>query len=300
MLKSIGTVATKCMTVLLATYTVWGASVELVGTLRNANGESISGRITVIREGPNGVVFANHQIGDEGVFRISSDAKQGLVVFAAAPNHASQEKVIPTSAAGIVPLTFALPVGQDVHGRVVDTRGNGVSGAALRVRYHEPDKPKRRVAFNAEELTDGDGYFLLYDVGVDVPFVVDVYAEGFVAEYSQQFKIADGHDKPLEDIVLKQYGATVLVTVTDKSGEPVSGIEVAMQADPSGLPDEAKGSWMHHKSYHKIGVTSDQGNVRFSGTPAGVIIVWAKGQLGIVDKRDVAVEGQELRIVLSL
>ena len=36
-------------------------------------------------------------------------------------------------------------VQQDIQGRVVDVFGNGVPNAVVHVRYHEPDKPVRRL-----------------------------------------------------------------------------------------------------------------------------------------------------------
>jgi len=146
--------------------------------------------------------------------------------------------------------------------------------------------------------TDGDGQFFLHDVAVDLPFVVDVYAKGYVATSSSLFKIAKGFDKPLQDIVLKYVGAIVVVTVLDKDGVPMPSVEVTMRADPSRLDDDVRGSWLHHKSYYQRSVTSPRGNVRFPGTPAGRVLISAKTPSGILEQRSVATEGQHLRIVL--
>ena len=112
------------------------------------------------------------------------------------------ERVIPVCSTGEVTVNFVLLLGQDVQVRVVDAQGNSVSGVALRVRYHEPEKPIWRVSFDHEEgRTDGNGLFLLRDVGIQVPFVVDVLAPDYPPTSSKRTKLETG-DTKLEDIVL--------------------------------------------------------------------------------------------------
>ena len=122
------------------------------------------------------------------------------------------------------------PLGQDVQVRVVDAEGRSVPGAALRVRYHEPEKPIRRVAFETDDLTDGDGRMMLRDVGIEVPFVVDVLAPHHPPVSSERTRLAAGETE-IEDIVLGERGATVVVGLVDKAGNPVSGARVMLLAD---------------------------------------------------------------------
>ena len=201
-------------------------------------------------------------------------------------------------AAVAVGLAFPLPVGQAVEGRVVDAGGSGVPGASLRVRYHEPGRPIRTVAFDAEEITDGDDRFKFRNVGAGVPFVIDVYVRSHVAVTSQQFTVNQGANQPLEEIVLRNSGAAVVASLCGADDEPAGGVAVALIADPAGRAPEQHGSWLHHRSYRQRGTTSPLATVRFTGVPPGRIIVRAKGRLGEVEERASVIEGEELRLDL--
>ena len=221
------------------------------------------------------------------------------MLHAVAPHHPTAERVIPAGTSGPVTVGFALPLGQDVQVRVVDAEGRGVPGAALRVRYHEPGKPLRRVAFETEDLTDGNGRMMLRDVGIEVPFVVDVLAPHYPPISSERTRLAAGKTE-MEDIVLGKPGATVVVGLVDKAGNPVSGAGVMLLADPAGLPAEARGSWLHHRAFRQRGVTSSLGNVRFSGVPPGRIIVRVKTADAALEHHGTAVSDQELQVSLVL
>lgn len=281
---------------LFLTASAAAAPVEIVGTLQNTNGKRLIGAITVFQDGPP-LRVTNHQVDETGVFRIASDAGGGIVVYAEAPGHPPAEKAIPAGATGVVSLNFVLPLGQDIRGRVIDARGKGVPDASVRVRYHEPGKPTRRVSFNDDEYTDGDGRFLFHSVGIQVPFYVDVYAPDYVATASKRTKLAAGA-ATMNDIVLGEPGASIVVNLRDKNGSPVAGTAVMLFADPAGLSFEARGSWLHHKSFRQRAVTSALGNVRFSGIPPGRIIVRAKTPAESIEQRAVAVSAQELRLTL--
>ena len=144
--------------------------------------------------------------------------------------------MIPADSTGVVPVHFVLPLGH-VKVRVVDALGRGVPGADLRVRYDEPNKPIRRVSFDREEVTDGDGRLLLKNVGIQVPFVVDVLAPNYPPASSKRTKLAAG-DTQMDDIVMGEPGATVVVELLDKSDSPVVGVAVILLADPAGLVPE--------------------------------------------------------------
>ncbi len=102
----------------------------------------------------------------------------------------------------------------------------------------------------------------------------------------------------MEDIVLGEPGASVVVNLVDKDDSPFSGVAVTLLADPAGISAEAKGSWLHHKSFRQRAVTSSLGNVRFSGVPPGRIIVRAKTPAESLEQRAIAVTNQELRLTL--
>ena len=106
------------------------------------------------------------------------------------------------------------------------------------------------------------------DIGIEVPFVVDVYASGFVAASSKQFKISAGRDKPLENITLTEVGATVTVRPLNRSDAPVPAAAVAI-GDPAGRSARDRGSWLHHKSFLQATRTSSLGECSFRRGSSG-------------------------------
>lgn len=278
------------------TVAVAAAPVEIVGTLQNADGVSLSGVITVIQETPH-LTFTHHEVGKDGLFEIAIDSEGELVLHASAPSHPVDEIVIPAGTTGSVTVNFTLPLGQDVQVKVVDAAGQGVPGAELRVRYHEPHKPMRRVSDDPEELTDSDGGLILRDVGIQVPFVVDVLAPNYPPVSSKLTKL-DAENTQMEDIVLGEPGAGVVVELLDKAGNPVPDAWVTLLADPAGLPEKARGSWLHSRAFRQRAVTCALGKVRFAGVPPGRVIARVKTSIGSTKQRAVAVSNQKLRISL--
>ena len=104
----------------------------------------------------------------------------------------------------------------------------------------------------------------------------------------------------MNDIVLGQPGATVVVGLIDKAGNPVPNAGVMLLADPAGLSAESRGSWLHHRAFRQRAVTSALGNARFTGVPPGRIIVRVKTASDAGEQRGTAVSNQELRVDLVL
>lgn len=104
----------------------------------------------------------------------------------------------------------------------------------------------------------------------------------------------------MEDIVLGEPGATVVVGLVDRAGNRVPDAGVLLLADPAGLPAESRGSWLHHRAFRQRAVTSTLGNTRFTGVPPGRIIVRVKTDSYAVEHRGTAVSNQELRVSLVL
>ena len=273
------------------------APVQIVGTLQDVNGFPLPGKITVIQEMPH-LRFITHEVDKDGLFRFTSDSVGALVLHAAAMDHPPDERVIAGGTTGVVTVNFTLPLAQDVQARVVDADGNAVSGAELRVRYDEPDKPARRVSFEREERTDGDGRLVLQDVGIQVPFVVDVLAPNYPPSSSKLTKLAEG-DTQMDDIVLGAPGATVIVELLDDKGiAPVPDTWITLLADPAGLAAEERDSWLHYRRFRQRAVTSALGNARFIGVPPGRILVRVKTEAGSSQEWGDAVSNQELRVTL--
>lgn len=278
---------------------VVAAPVEILGTLQNVNGFSLPGKITVIQEVPH-LSFTTHEVADDGLFRFTSDSAGALVLHAAATDYPSAERVIAAGITGVVTVDFTLPLGQDVEVRVVNADDNGVARAELRVRYNEPGKPIRRVSFEQEKRTDGDGRLVLQDVAIQTPFVVDVLAPNYPPTSSSLTTLIDG-DAQMEDIVLGEPGATVVVELLEETGlSPVADTWVTLLADPSGLAAEDRDSWLHHRAFRQREVTSALGNARFTGVPPGRILVRVKTETGSVQEWGDAVSNQELKVSLRM
>ena len=276
---------------------VTAAPVEIVGTLQNVNGFALHGKITVIQEVPH-LSFTTHEVEEDGLFRFTSDTEGDLVLHATATGHSPAEQVIVAGTTGVVTASFTLPLGQDVQVRVVDAEGNSVEGAELRVRYYEPDKPFRQVSFDREERTDGDGYLLLRDVGIDVPFVVDVLTPHHPPISPRLTTLAPGETQ-MEDIVLGDRGATVVVEFLDAQGlSPVPDTWVTLLADPDGLAAEDWDSWLHHRPFRQRAVSSNLGNARFTGVPPGRVLVRVTNETGSSQEWTDPAFDQEHRITL--
>ena len=273
------------------------APVEIVGTLQNVNGFPLPGKITVIQEVPH-LRFTTHEVEEDGLFRFTSDSAGPLVIHAAATEHPSAERVIPAGTTGVVRVNFTLPLGQDVQVRVVDAEGNAVAGAEVRVRYHEPERLSRRVSFDREERTDGDGRLVLQDVGIQVPFVVDVLAPHHPPVSSDLTRL-DAGETQMEEIILGEPGARVVVEILDIEGRsPVPDTGVTLLADPAGLAEEHRDSWLHHRAFRQRSVTSKLGNARFTGVPPGRILVRVRTADESIQEWGNAVSRQELRLRL--
>ena len=271
-------------------------TVEIAGALENVAGQSLSGIITLFHAPPNSIA-ESHEV--EGDFRISTDAEGEILVHVQAPGHPSEERVLAAAVTGRVTMNFRLPLGQDVHGRVVDPSGNGVSGATVRVHYHEPSKPTRKVTFVPDSRTDGNGEFQIRDVGIQVPFYIDVLAPSYIPTQSRRFNLA-ASETELGDIVLTEPGAVIVVTVLDKAGAAVRGVAVTLFADPASYPETARGSWLFPRAYRQRAKTSSLGNVRFSGVPAGRALLRYKTDEGKAEAVTLVVGGVEFPLTLTV
>jgi len=112
---------------------VVAAPVEVAGSLQDANGFALSGKIMVVQEEPD-LVFTTFMVEDDGLFRFTIDAAGELVLHASSAGHPSAEEVIAGGTTGLVNVNFVLPLAQDVEVRVVDAYGIAVADAQVRVR----------------------------------------------------------------------------------------------------------------------------------------------------------------------
>lgn len=275
-----------------------GQSVELVGSLRNTQGDPLSGKIDIIEEAAE-LAVTSHSVDEDGEFQISVTTRFGVVVHGSAVGYPPDERYIAPGTQGVVPVDFVLPAGQDLTGRIVDKHGVGLSRATVHVRYDEPNRPLRRSAFHAFESTDGDGYYSLRSVAIDVPLFVDVHAPGYVPEASKRITRSAG-DTELKEIILGTQGGTVLVQVIDLGGTPVGGADVVLLADPAGYEAGEHGSLVHGRAYTQQSRSSTFGNVRFAGVPPGRVRIHAWTPSGESKREERVGEGETLRVTVTI
>lgn len=201
--------------------------------------------------------------------------------------------------ASSVTMNFRLSPGQDVSGRVVDLRGNGVAGATVRAHYDTSGKPTPRVTFEPDSRTDANGEFLVRNVGIQVPFYIDVLAPGHAPTQSKRFTRVAGATK-LEDIVLTKTEAVVVVTVRDKIGAAVRGATVTLFADPANYPQKARGSWLLPRGFRQSARTSPMGNARFSGVHPGRVLVKTETTEGTAGTIATVVGGAVFSLTLTV
>lgn len=271
-------------------------TVEIAGTLQAVGSQPLSGIITLFHAPPNSI-SESHEV--EGSFRISTNAEGELLVHARAKSHVSEERIVAAASTGRIMMNFRLSPGQDVSGRVVDLRGNGVAGATVRAHYDTSGKPTPRVTFEPDSRTDANGEFLVRNVGIQVPFYIDVLAPGHAPTQSKRFTRAAGATK-LEDIVLTKTEAVVVVTVRDKIGAAVRGATVTLFADPANYPQKARGSWLLPRGFRQSARTSPMGNVRFSGVHPGRVLVKTETNEGTAGTIATVVGGAVFSLTLTV
>ncbi len=282
--------------VLFTSMVVAGQSVEISGSLRSTDGEPLGGTVDIFEEGADLVVTAySVERGEE--FRISAQTQHGILVHFAAEGRPPDERFLPPGTSGRLRLDVELPEAQQLSGRVLDRDGRGIGDAAVHVRYHEPGRPLRRAAFHVVHRTDSDGYFRLRDVGVGIPFFVDIHGAGHLPKSFGPMAREKGHTD-VGNLVLEERGGTVVVQVHDRNGLPVSGARVVLLADPAGYRQHERGSLLHGRAFHQRTETSRAGIARFGGVPAGRIRIHSVTPDGEARDQRVVVENQTLEIQL--
>lgn len=284
-------------------------SVEVIGTLQSVNGNPIIGKVTTAQIEPK-LLFTTHEVGEDGKFHFTVDSQGEVTIRADAVGCAPVEHVIPAKSSGTKYIDFKLPLAQPVKVQVVDHDGRPVTGAEVRVRYYEPDKPKRRTDTQAGQITDETGSYELQDVGIDVPFVLDIYSPNHIPVTTKVFKLKKG-EMELGPINLTSVGATVVVTVDDEGHPIVPGTWVTLLSGPRSLSPDDKRSWVHHRAYTKRTQVSEKKQARFTGVPPGPVEVHLKtysdasdgiGRVNsiLAKKQAIAKANEELRITLTL
>ena len=242
-------------------------------------------------------------LGSVACTRVAGSREAGGSGSVMAEGHVSQVRIVAATVTGRVTMQFRLSRGQDIHGCVVDQRGYAVAGATVRAHYYDPLKPTEKVTFDLDSRPAGDGEFVIPNVGIQVPFAIDVRAPDHAPRQPKRLRLPAGVTR-VEDIVLTEPGTVVVVTVRDNFGAPVRGAAVTLTADPATCPSTARGSSLFPRSFRQRAVTSSLGHVRFSGVPPGRILARARTDEGqartITSISDGAVSSEDSHLTLTL
>ncbi len=277
---------------------VAGQSVEIAGSLRSTDGESLGGTVDIFEEGAE-LVVTTHIVERGKDFRISAPTQHGILVHVSTEGRPPFERFLPPGTTGRLLLDIEFPEAQQLSGRILDAAGRGIADATVHVRYHEPGQPVRRAAFHIFHQTDGDGYFQLSDVGVGVPFFVDTHVAGYRPVSFGPMVRENGH-MDVGDLVLKEEGGTVVVQLHDRNGGAVPGALVVLLADPAGYRPHERGSLLHGRAFHQRTDTSPSGTARFAGVPPGRIRIHAVTPDGEVRFQGVVAETQIAEIQMAV
>jgi len=258
------------------------------GRIRQAgSGVGLAGKLAVFKSVPElsggGTgVLGGASTDSEGYYRV--EIKQGErldELCARAEGHISSRRRVGLTAPGHAVLNFELTPDVPASGFLVDTAGQPIEGATVRVVY--PDE--ETMSGIGEEMgnveTNALGRFDLPYVKAVGRFLLEVTKPGYVPAFSSELA---GAGKRMENLVVHidlKRGATLKGTVLDEAGRPVSLARVSVQrAEHIGPKELVSVSMAVSRSRYTWVETSDDGRFSFSGLAEGPITVVASDLRG--------------------
>ena len=212
-------------------------AIELSGSVRTADGDSIAAHITIPRGAPS-PGLESHRTGENGRFSIETSGEGILAISASANGYASHEV-----RGGFTSLRFTLYKLIDVQGRVTDGDGDSLSGAEIRVRYTDSDR-RLHLDDGMVAITGNDGAFTVAAAPGQEQFVLDAFAEGRVPQSSRSLGSGSVGSTGVGEgsitsvlIELESQRVSLSGTVTSASGSAISGVPVLIASKPS--PNQA-------------------------------------------------------------
>jgi len=168
---------------------IMSSGVNVSGQVRDATDEAVAGAKIVLAYSPSSGDCLKTTTDPEGRFQFPhAHNRNGLgrwsVCVEAAGFAPAWQMVVPTGQ--IPPLDFRLTLGKPFRGRVVDSKGKSIAGAAIRAKWQEC----YHLNWNAQ--TDADGRFIWTDGPVDGEISFDVRREGFLAAFGRRISATAG------------------------------------------------------------------------------------------------------------
>lgn len=271
--KMIAPLVFVCITIAMlpvsASAQVASRSVTIEGTVRQAGtGIPLPGNVAWREPGGK---FRNADSDDHGRFLVNVLADRQVSLTATAGRHISERKVIPALEEGNFQIDFELEPAVSTSGHIVDSAGQPVSGALIRIVYPGEAPPPRDYEETGNVETDSLGRFHLPFVKSQSRFVLEILKPGLLPAHSQELT---ARGKPIANIVIPvqlRPGLTLSGRVVDDAGAPVEGawVRFSYQADPSVAPSVARASQSEtvRGGYTKA-ETGPGGRFSVSGLPA--------------------------------
>jgi protocatechuate 3,4-dioxygenase beta subunit len=262
-----------CITIAIppvsASAQVASRSVTIEGTIKQfGTGVPLRGLLTWLEPGG---VFRNVRSDGVGRFRVDIAVRSEVRVRAASPDHISEYKVFPIPEGNGLRFDFELEPAVSTSGHIVDSAGQPVSGALIRIVYPGEAPPPRDYEETGNVETDSLGRFYLPFVKSQGRFVLEILKPGLLPAHSQELT---ARGKPIANIVIPvqlRPGLTLSGRVVDDAGAPVEGawVRFSYQADPSVAPSVARASQSEtvRGGYTKV-ETGPDGRFSVSGLPA--------------------------------
>ncbi|MFT7678645.1 MAG: hypothetical protein ACI8QC_002639 [Planctomycetota bacterium] len=229
----------------------------LSGTVRE-DGKPLAGALVSLREdSPSGRMAANFGSSNrvttdsDGRFELGETSPGAHVLTVDHTNRAMPYELDVLLVAETESMRVDLPI-TIVEGRVRDEEGHPIAGAEVRGVLPQRGGMRMMITMSDDEgapaaisvdtgdanvvYTDEDGRYLMRGVAADVPFKIEVRAEGYKVARSEDLELAPGEQRTDFDVAVAQ-GGQVTVEVLTADGKPATSsmVEARYVGELSGI-----------------------------------------------------------------
>lgn len=181
-------------------------------------------------------------------------------------------------------LEFYLDPAGRAAGVVYDPDGNPIDNARVFVARRNP--LMNQIRDKAEFRTQGDGQFLVGNLGTDADHVIVAYRDGFGIGVSESFRV--GPEELRDNVVVRlTRGGSISGVVRDENDVPIGGVRVQVDVPPFADAWFPPGFDIGQQST-KIVVTADDGRFELTGLWTGAY------SFNLTHERHVALEKQRV------